>query len=173
MEIQNVVCCGEFSCMLDLEKLVKVFHIPMNPKFPGLTIRHPAKVTAVLFGTGKFICLGAKSYEIVQLVMKDVCHNIRKAGFAQASIKKCSVTNVVASGDIGFTINLEKLWMQNSENAMLERELFPGLHLTTKNGLFVIFHSGKFYVTGVKDITKLDSLWEFIVPILCASKSVQ
>jgi len=62
------------------------------------------------------------------------------------------ITNIVANGNLGFKLSLNKLAL-SLDNTEYEPEKFPGLiyRMTEPKATFLIYSSGKFIVTGIKN----------------------
>ena len=79
-----------------------------------------------------------------------------KIGVKVKVTPKITVQNMVASGQIGMVLNLNKLAMK-LENAEYEPEQFPGLvyKLPGTRATFLLFSNGKIVCTGTKSETDL------------------
>ena len=153
-KIQNVVASVTTGQSLDLDEIAATMpDIEYDPtQFPGLVYRLKKPKTATLiFRTGKMVCTGGKSAkETKRAVMKIVKH-LDEAGIKISSRPKITIQNIVASGDLRFTVNLEKTSMV-LENSLYEPEQFPGLihRMKDPKTVILIFGSGKIVITGAK-----------------------
>ncbi len=153
--IQNVVASADLHTIVPLEKVSRTLeNTEYNPEqFPGLVLRiFPAKITSLVFSTGKIVCTGAKSENSVENAVNLVIKELKKVGIKFTQKPDIKVQNVVASGDIGEKLNLIDLAFK-LKTAEYEPEQFPGLvykvpesHIT-----FLLFGTGKIVCTGAKN----------------------
>lgn len=59
------------------------------------------------------------------------------------------LTNLVASGDLHQSLDLERLCIAVRDRAEYEPEQFPGLVYTLSKGKALVFATGKIVITGV------------------------
>ncbi len=80
-----------------------------------------------------------------------IVKNLNEAGIKITGKPEITIQNIVASGDIGVSIDLEKAILV-LENSMYEPEQFPGLIYRMRNPktVVLIFGSGKIVITGAK-----------------------
>jgi len=83
--LQNIVSTCNLGCNLDLRRIaMNCRNVEYNPKrFAAaiMRIRDP-KTTAMIFASGKMICLGAKSEELSKEAAKRYAQAIKKVGFS-------------------------------------------------------------------------------------------
>ena len=166
-KIQNVVASVTIGQSLDLDEIAATMpDIEYDPtQFPGLVYRLKKPKTATLiFRTGKMVCTGGKSAKETKRAVMKIVKNLNEAGIEITSKPKITIQNIVASGDLRFTVNLEKTSMV-LENSLYEPEQFPGLihRMKDPKTVILIFGSGKIVITGAK--------FEEQVPV--AAKKVQ
>jgi transcription initiation factor TFIID TATA-box-binding protein len=154
-KINNVVATVklEISEKLDLFTITrKVPESEYNPeRFPGLILRiEEPKASFLIFTTGSMVITGLKNVLLVEKAVKVVFRMLKKFGFKLPK-PQIKVENLVASGDLHTTIDLNKavIFM---ESVMYEPEVFPGLiyHMKDPRAVFLIFSTGKIVCTGVK-----------------------
>ncbi|GBF92722.1 hypothetical protein Rsub_05091 [Raphidocelis subcapitata] len=168
--LQNVVATVNLGCKLDLKEIaLHARNAEYNPKrFAAviMRIREP-KTTALIFGSGKMVCTGAKSEQDSKLAAKKYCRIIQRLGF-EAEFKEFTIQNVVASCDCKFPIRLEGLQYSHAYFATYEPELFPGLIYRMKQPKIVllIFVSGKVVLTGAKKREDIYTAFENIYATL-------
>ncbi|KIZ01929.1 TATA-box-binding protein [Monoraphidium neglectum] len=168
--LQNVVATVNLGCKLDLKEIaLHARNAEYNPKrFAAviMRIREP-KTTALIFGSGKMVCTGAKSEQESKLAAKKYCRIIQRLGF-EAEFKEFTIQNVVASCDVKFPIRLEGLQYSHAYFATYEPELFPGLIYRMKQPKIVllIFVSGKVVLTGAKKRDDIYTAFENIYATL-------
>ena len=160
VRIVNMVVSTDFKHPLNLEKIASTLpNTEYNPEqFPGLVIRlKTPKSSALLFTTGRVVCTGAKTMKEV----KESIHKIMKL-LERVKVKitiepEIKVQNMVASGALGFALNLNDLVMK-LRNVEYEPEQFPGLVYKIKEpkASFLLFSNGKIVCTGVKSRKEAD-----------------
>lgn len=161
LRVQNIVATTSLGKSVPLTKLTRSnSNTEYNPEqFPGLVLRIPKPKSAVLvFSSGNLVCTGTKSIEQVKQVIAAVIKQLRKIGIKITEKPKIRVQNIVASGSINLTLNLNALALE-LENTEYEPEQFPGLvyKLTEPNATFLLFSNGKLVCTGTKNREQLDN----------------
>ena len=156
IRIENIVASSAFGVTIPLEKVVsKLDGMEYEPEqFPGLVYRiKKPKAAALIFGSGKIVCTGARSLDDVKTVFKKVVSVVRKAGVKVPKGYKVQVENIVASAKLEGRLNLETIAF-NLENSEYEPEQFPGLVYRMKKPkvAFLLFGSGKVVCTGARHI---------------------
>jgi len=159
-KIENIVASVILNQKLDLDEIAfTIPNVQYDPgEFPGLVYRFKKPKTATLiFSTGKMVCTGAKSEKDVNRAVRKIMKSLNRAGFRTTSRPTITIQNIVASGDLGFPVDLERAAM-TLENSMYEPEQFPGLvyRMRDPKSVVLIFGSGKIVITGAK--------WEGQVP---------
>ena len=158
VKIENVVACAALKHGIDLSAVVKAFPaVEYRPKrFPGLVfkLKRP-RTTTLIFGTGKMVCTGARSERDAVRALRKVVRTLNKGGIIINGRLEIKITNIVATADLGGTIDLLQLY--ESEMGMrgritYEPEQFPGLIYRMNNPKVVIllFTSGKLVCTGAR-----------------------
>jgi len=160
LKIQNIVATASLGTKVPLVKLVRSqANTEYNPEqFPGLVLRIKNPKSAVLvFSSGNLVCTGTKSTAQVKQVILQVIKQLRKIGVKVTGVPKISVQNIVASGSINMTLNLNELAL-TLENTEYEPEQFPGLvyKLNEPNATFLLFSNGKLVCTGTKNRAQLE-----------------
>lgn len=153
--IQNVVVSAALFVDVPLEKLaIKLSNTEYNPEqFPGLVLRLTSlKITALIFSSGKIVVTGVKSEAAVPDAVKAIQKELAKAGIKCTKPPVMKVENMVASGDIGLTLNLTELAF-SLPTAEYEPEQFPGLVYKVPNWhiTFLLFSTGRIVCTGAKN----------------------
>ena len=160
LKVQNIVATTSLGKPVPLIKLTRSqSNTEYNPEqFPGLVLRIAKPKSAVLvFSSGNLVCTGTKSVEQVKQVISAVIRQLRKIGINITEKPRVKVQNIVASGSIDLTLNLNALALQ-LENTEYEPEQFPGLvyKLIEPNATFLLFSNGKLVCTGTKNREQLD-----------------
>ena len=160
LKIQNIVATTSLGKPVSLTKLARSHsNTEYNPEqFPGLVLRIKQPKSAVLvFSSGNLVCTGTKSVAQVKEVINQVIKQIGKIGIKITEKPKITVQNIVASGSIDLSLNLNVLALQ-LENTEYEPEQFPGLvyKLVDPTATFLLFSNGKLVCTGTKDKGQLE-----------------
>jgi transcription initiation factor TFIID TATA-box-binding protein len=154
IRIENIVASAAFGVTIPLEKIVSQQEgMEYEPEqFPGLVYRmKKPKAAALIFGSGKIVCTGARSLPDVNTVFKTVVKVVQKTGVKVDKNFKIQVENIVASASLNAKLNLDKIAF-NLENSEYEPEQFPGLVYRMKDPkvAFLLFGSGKIVCTGAR-----------------------
>jgi len=169
-KIQNIVATTSLGKEVPLTKLAKTIpNTEYNPEqFPGLVLRIKQPKSAVLvFSSGNLVCTGTKSIAQVKEVIEQVIKILRKINVRVTEKPKITVQNIVASGHINLSLNLNKLSLE-LENTEYEPEQFPGLvyKLVDPPATFLLFSNGKLVCTGTKNNKQLKDSMEQLVETL-------
>ena len=156
IRIENIVASASLGVEVPLGKIVsKLEGMEYEPEqFPGLVYRmKKPKAAALIFGSGKIVCTGARSIKDVNVVFKKVVSVIQKSGTRVPKGFKIQVENIVASAKLDANLNLDKIAF-SLENSEYEPEQFPGLVYRMDNPkvAFLLFGSGKIVCTGARSI---------------------
>ncbi|KAK4206707.1 transcription factor TFIID-domain-containing protein [Rhypophila decipiens] len=167
--VSNVVANCELGCILNLHHISNTaWNVSWNRKrFHGLVMRiREPRTTALMFGSGRMVIVGAKSESDSRLAGRKFARIIRKMGY-QVSFDNFKIQNIVASCDVGFPIRVEGIAAKYHHFAILERELFPGLvyHLINPKVTILIFSGGKIVLTGAKTRDQMYEAFSLIYPI--------
>jgi transcription initiation factor TFIID TATA-box-binding protein len=123
-------------------------------RFPGLIYRlKEPKTATLLFRSGKVVCTGAKSVEQVKVAIDKVIKQLEKIGIRIKTEPKIEIQNIVASSDLGQSINLNAIAITlGLERVEYEPEQFPGLvyRLDVPKVVLLLFGSGKLVCTGAR-----------------------
>ena len=158
--IQNVVASVDLYFKINLEKTATVLmyssevsYIP--EQFPGLVVKiKEPKTSALVFSSGKMVITGAKSANEIKEAVAVLRKKLKESSTSKGpknKTAKITVQNIVASGIIGFKIDLE-LAALLLENSMYEPEQFPGLiyRLKKPKTVLLLFQTGNVVCTGAK-----------------------
>ena len=160
IRIVNMVVSTDFKHPLNLEKIASTLpNTEYNPEqFPGLVIRlKTPKSSALLFTTGRVVCTGAKTMKEVKEAIHKIMKLLERVKVKVTIEPEIHVQNMVASGALGFALNLNDLVMK-LRNVEYEPEQFPGLVYKIKEpkASFLLFSNGKIVCTGVKSKKEAD-----------------
>lgn len=173
-KLQNIVSTANFKCQLDLREIaLKAKNAEYNPKrFAAviMRIREP-KTTALIFGSGKMVCTGARSEDESKTAAKQYARIIKKLGFP-VKFSEFKIQNIVGSCDVKFPIRLEGLSNDHARFCNYEPELFPGLiyRMMKPKIVLLIFVSGKIVLTGAKERNDIFEAFKRIYPVLLTYK---
>ena len=158
--VVNIVVSTSLGHDIPLEKMAATLsNTEYNPEqFPGLVLRiKDPKTTALLFSSGKVVCTGARSMEKVEESIKKIIKSLEKIKIKITIKPEIKIQNIVASGSVGFDLNLNTLTMK-LDNTEYEPEQFPGLvyKLVDPTATFLLFSNGKLVCTGTKNKQQLE-----------------
>ncbi len=167
LKVQNIVATTSLGKEIPLTKLAKTLpNTEYNPEtFPGLVLRVKKPKSAVLvFSSGNLVCTGTKSIGQVRQVIDIVIKQLRKINIKITEKPKINVQNIVASGNINMTLNLNILSL-TLENTEYEPEQFPGLvyKLEKPTATFLLFTNGKLVCTGTKNRKQLEEAMKQLI----------
>jgi transcription initiation factor TFIID TATA-box-binding protein len=156
IRVENIVASASLGVLVPLEKIVsKMEGMEYEPEqFPGLVYRMTdPKAAALIFGSGKIVCTGARSLDDVKEVFRKVVLIVKKAGVKVPKEYKFQVENIVSSAKLESKLNLDEIAF-NLENSEYEPEQFPGLvyRMTEPKVAFLLFGSGKIVITGARSV---------------------
>jgi len=178
LRVQNIVATTSLGKQIPLTKLARTLpNTEYNPEtFPGLVLRIKKPKSAVLvFSSGNLVCTGTKSIGQVRQVIDNVIKQLRKINIKITEKPKINVQNIVASGNINMTLNLNILSLA-LENTEYEPEQFPGLvyKLDEPTATFLLFTNGKLVCTGTKNRKQLEeAMNQLIKNIKTAMKEIK
>src|SRR5665811_2409790 len=156
IKIENVVASTAIGAKLDLNQVITVFEGAEYNKerFPGVVYRTISpKTAALIFGSGKIVCTGAKSIADVNTGLSKVFEKLREMGTQIIGKPEIKIQNIVASANLGRVLNLNAIAIGlGLENIEYEPEQFPGLvyRLSSPKVVMLLFGSGKIVITGGK-----------------------
>ncbi len=164
IEVQNIVASVDLKTDLDLEKLASLIEeAEYDPdRFPALIVKlKKPKVSFLVFRNGKVNCTGAKSVEMAERGVAALVEKLNEVGVKIRTKPKLTVTNVVATVDLGVTLNLDEIAL-NIENVEYEPEQFPGLVYKPFGSRIsvLVFGTGKLVLAGMKHAKDADEIIE-------------
>lgn len=156
IRVENIVASASLGIVIPLEKIVsKLEGMEYEPEqFPGVVYRlQKPKAAALIFGSGKIVCTGARNLEDVTTVFKKVISIVESTGTKVPKGFKLQVENIVASAKLDGNLNLDKIAF-NLDNSEYEPEQFPGLvfRMAEPKVAFLLFGSGKIVCTGARSV---------------------
>ena len=80
IEIQNIVASTKLDARLDIDKMAfELENSEYEPEtFPGLVYKTKGSVTFLIFGTGKIVCVGAKSTKDIDEAFKALVKKLKE-----------------------------------------------------------------------------------------------
>jgi transcription initiation factor TFIID TATA-box-binding protein len=160
IKIQNIVASADlFSTPISMKLLVKkIEDIQYNPKkFPGACLRlDEPNVSILIFNSGRIVVAGAKNEESIHIAIRKLKTILKKMNIEFKKDYEMKVQNVVASGDVGFKLNLDELAFK-VRYSEYNPEQFPGLVYKPPdlNPSFLLFNTGKIVCTGARSEEEL------------------
>ena len=154
VSIVNVVASVTLNQTLDLNSIIKAFpRVVYKPQqFPGAVFKLKEPKTAhLIFGTGKMVCVGAKSERQAKRAVMKVIQSLKENGILIVGKPTIKVVNIVTSARLGGQVNVEKA-VYVLERTMYEPEQFPGLiyRMDEPKVVILIFTTGELVITGAK-----------------------
>lgn len=167
IEIVNIVVSSSLETKIPLEKMAASLpNTEYNPEqFPGLVLRiREPRTSALIFNSGKIVCTGARSIEMVEQSIKSIIESLKKININITIKPKIEVQNIVASGNIGMHLNLNTLAVK-LRNTEYEPEQFPGLvyKLRGTNATFLLFTNGKIVCTGTRNREDVEKAVDMLI----------
>ena len=169
IKIENVVASTGIGTKLDLNEVIRILDGAdyNKERFPGVVYRTTnSKTAALIFGSGKIVCTGAKSIADVSSGLNKVFDKLKAMGIDIPKKPEIVIQNIVASADLHTVLNLNAIAIGlGLENIEYEPEQFPGLvyRLSTPKVVMLLFGSGKLVVTGGKKPEDAEAAVEKIV----------
>lgn len=156
VQIENVVASTALGQKFDLGLItVAIDKVEYEPEqFPGLVYHlDEPKAAALIFGSGKIVCTGAKSIEEAKIAIERIVEKIKEAGVEITAKPEVIVQNVVATANLNAELNLDAIAI-GLDNTEYEPEQFPGLVYRMKDPkvVLLLFGSGKIVCTGAKSV---------------------
>jgi transcription initiation factor TFIID TATA-box-binding protein len=162
IKIENVVASASISDKLNIKDISNILDgAEYEPEqFPGVIYRlRKPKVAILIFGSGKIVCTGAKTPEIVRIAVEHLTQQLEVAGISLIKKPEITVQNMVATWDTGQAFNLSDLILSfGMERIEYEPEQFPGMvfRLDDPKVVMLFFSSGKVVCTGAKSVEELE-----------------
>ena len=146
IKVENIVASATLGKSLELPKIAPALeNVEYNlEQFPGLVFKlKDPKTAALIFGSGKLVCTGAKCIEDSIKAIHMTVDKIRELD--------TEIPEEFASANLGKVLNLEAVAL-DLENTEYEPEQFPGLvyRLSDPKVVLLLFGSGKVVCTGAK-----------------------
>jgi transcription initiation factor TFIID TATA-box-binding protein len=158
IKIENVVASGALKHKIDLNAVIKVFpEAEYRPKkFPGVILRvKQPSATFLIFGSGKIVCVGARSEREAEIALRKLIHRLEDEGVLIAGEPEIQIKNVVASANLGGSVDLLRLYESTREmrgRVMYEPDQFPGLiyRMARPKAVLLIYSNGRLVCVGAR-----------------------
>jgi|TARA_B100002003_G_scaffold251161_1_gene293377 transcription initiation factor TFIID TATA-box-binding protein len=156
VKIENVVASASLGQKFDLELItLAIDKVEYEPEqFPGLVYHlDKPKAAALIFGSGKIVCTGAKSIPEAKIAISRIIDKIREGGTEITGKPEVIIQNVVATANLHAELNLDAIAI-GLDNTEYEPEQFPGLvyRMKVPKVVLLLFGSGKIVCTGAKSV---------------------
>ncbi len=172
LRVVNIVAMAPFrGC--DFEDLARQLHqngVLGERRTSWLSTRWPpADFYAAFYKSGKVLTPGAKSEKVYKERFKLIETRLREWGL-DATIGKPEVQNMVLMGKVPLRKGLDFILRSDLPGyaASYEPEQFPALHLGKAECTFLLYSSGSFVLTGVRDLQVAEGLADELVADLAA-----
>jgi len=154
MEIVNIVAVATFNKPIDLGELSKKLKDSEFASSGAKWLKWrlpPEQYYIAFYKSGKFLITGVKSEKDIENVAARVVDLLHEKGLT-VKINTIKVQNMVILDFMKTTASLEKITKGLiGEDISYEPDQFPGLVYKNDEGVtFLLFHSGKIIMTGIK-----------------------
>jgi len=159
IEISNISASFRLQGEFDIDRLSRDLenseYDPDNHR--SLIYRSPnvGNFTILLPRKGRVSIAGATGEDDILNGIAEFVSELRALGIA-SEFGDIRVENIVATGDLGKSINLNAVVIHlGLECTEYEPEQFPGAVYRTSHGVILVFSSGKVVITAVKSLDQL------------------
>ena len=182
--IHNIVSTVNLGCQIFLKEIaLQAQNSVYTPhKFSALIMRiKEPKATALIFSTGKMVCLGTKNEEQSINACKRFGKIIKNLNYP-VTLKEFKIINILSSCDVKFKIPLYELNVHilkylGKKRVNFEPDIFPGLiyhcfdnknkdNVEQSDIVFLVFKSGKIVITGAKKTSLIFEVFNQFYPVL-------
>ena len=186
-EISNIITTANLGNNLFLKNIalkLKIAEFNSN-KSSNLILRTKnSKIIANIFSNGKMICSGAKNEKESKASCIKFAKIIKKIE-NDVELKDLKIQNIIASFDVKFKINLDKLFKEinilidnskklgsNYNYCKYNKNEFQGLifYMNDSKINLVIYETGKVVLSGAKSRKEINDIFKNIYPLLIESK---
>ena len=186
-EINNIITSANLGNNLYLNNIaLKLKNVDYNlNKSSNLTLKAKnCKIIATIFSNGKMICSGAKNEKESKASCVKYAKIIKKIE-NNVDLKDLKIQNMVATFDVRFKINLDKLFKEintlinnskkfgnNYNYCKYNKNEYPGLvfYMNDSKINFVVYETGKVVLSGAKSRNEINDVFKNIYPLLIESK---
>lgn len=155
--VQNIVYRGCLNCTINFDDFTE--YATKYKRFSGIKLRFCKLGTVLLFKTGKFMCVGVKNETDIKSLVTNLLHILISKQYLNTRCTKLDIVNVVASGNLCKTLNLNNFVQTLKDGQFLfNPELFPAVYIYIKGCTVSMFANGKYYITGAKSVTQIHTV---------------
>jgi transcription initiation factor TFIID TATA-box-binding protein len=154
LEIVNLVATAELNQSIPLQRLASEVGFLYDKAVYNCAYLKDKNIRSkvAIFSSGKMICVGAKRLRDAKHDLLYTARKLAELNVIQPTEITVHVQNIVATGEIGESIDIERL-SQILPNIIYEPEIFPGAIYYAKElegTSILIFASGKVVLAGLK-----------------------
>jgi transcription initiation factor TFIID TATA-box-binding protein len=154
LSVVNVVATADLRQSVDLERLALAQGFLYDQAIYPCAYLNDAntKAKVSIFASGKMISVGTKSFEAASRDLNYAAQRLTELGLISPIKVNARLQNVVATGDMGHAVDIEKLATE-LPSVIYEPEQFPGaIHYAKEleGASVLIFASGKVVFAGLK-----------------------
>jgi transcription initiation factor TFIID TATA-box-binding protein len=158
VKVVNIVASVTLKQRVNLNSIIRRFPSAKFPseQFPGVVFRmRRPRVAALIFSSGKIICVGGKSEREVYDAVDNLIMRLVKGGIITLKKSELRINNIVATANFGRTIDLSSI--STWPGAIYEPEQFPALiyYMEYPKLVFLIFSSGRIICLGAKNESEI------------------
>lgn len=183
--ITNICVTVNLNCKLNLRKIAKIaLNCEYNPKKTNFLIMRlkNTKSFANLSESGKMVCGGVNSEELLKKTLIEYDNKIKSCGFStKLNLEEIEINNISATCNINFILPLSKLLIylvklkENGVKIKYDSEIFPGLiyhkKVENSNMTLMFFYSGIINITGARKKEHIINIFNHVYPELLKFKS--
>jgi len=170
--VNNVVCSYSTRCHLNLRRIaMEGMHVEYKKEngMVNMKLRKPY-TTATMWSSGKVTCAGAKSEPDAYIAARRFCRVLQKMQF-KVRMTNYRVVNVLATCNMPFGIDIQRLAENYQKECSYEPELHPGatFKLVKIKATLKLFTTGSITLTAPSVLVAQDAINQ-IYPILVEFK---
>ena len=152
IRIENIVAGIDFRQPIDLKRVIaeiSEYNVYMKAAFPGAIVK--GVLTFLVFRNGKCVCVGAESAGHYTSELEKFYRILVEKGIIEDRGFDAKIQNVVASGELGFELDVEKV-AATLERVIYEPGMFPAAihYMDRPKVTMLLFQSGRIVITGAK-----------------------
>ena len=157
MGVENLNAMMDLGVKVDLESLHDYLGKERKHTIKRNSLKYQIpkpKASVEVFSSGKVVFTGLLTLGDMITSKDAVLRDLEGAGMTLTESPNITITNIVASGDLGLTLDLTSLYLKlGPSKAEYEPEQFPGLiyKLEDPTVTMLLFNNGKMICTGTAD----------------------
>lgn len=169
LTIVNLVATAELKQPVTLKKLVGVRDFSYDTAIYRCAYLKDknTKSKISIFSSGKMISVGSKSFQNAKRALNYASKRLAALGLVAPTRLTVQLQNVVATSDMGKSMNLESLSLQ-LPNLIYEPQQFSGAIYYAKElegASILIFANGKVVIAGLRRVDLLETARQVLVKI--------